>query len=63
MNKTLLTHFTFTDIQTEEVDNRINISDERLSDLVRDLKHLLIKAESELLSPRRETIDRLLLEA
>lgn len=63
MNKTLLNHFTVIQPTQNEAIDRLASTDNSLPGLVRDLKHVLIQAERELLSPRQEAIDQLLSKA
>jgi hypothetical protein len=60
MNKTLLKHFTVIHPIQHDTGGKDMIRDESLHELVLDLKHVLLQAEKELLSPRSEAIKQLL---
>lgn len=60
MNKTLLNHFTV--IQPENVMHD-EMHNESLHELVCDMKHLLLQAEKDLLSPRPDAVKQLLQKA
>jgi hypothetical protein len=60
MNKTLLKHFTIIHPTQHDTKGKDMITDESLHELVLDLKHVLLRAEKELLSPRPEAIKQLL---
>lgn len=63
MNKTLLNHFTVIQPTQHNVTDKLASKDNSLPGLVKDLKHVLLQAERELLSPRQEAIDQLLSKA
>lgn len=60
MNKTLLNHIT---VDQEKATVPIEMKGETIPDLVRELKHALLQAENELLSPRPEAVANLLKKA
>jgi len=60
MNKTLLNHFTLIDSLQHETPDKVVVQYDSLPMLVRELKHVLVQAEQELLSPRPEAIEQLL---
>lgn len=63
MGKTLLSNSIYCLTENDEANLMQVYSSESLSELVADMQEVFAKAEQQLLSPRREVIDRLLQEA
>lgn len=64
MNRTLPNNFTVNNLLKQQQDvEEVDMRQETVVDLIYDLKKVLLQAEKELLSPRKEAIDRLLKEA
>lgn len=60
MNKTILNSTTFTGLQIDGTERVPDISVEQLPELINELKYVLHKAGTELLSPREELISEIL---